>query len=232
MLHLKHAANPAGAPPSASPSSWRCLRAPEAVIWDVEYQTNQAPCTCLLYTSELLGNPFHYRDERTNGMMEETFKVVPREEVFGRTGIQFMQLNSLYQLVAMVKNGSTALKCASTLLFMPDLFNYWLTGRKVSEFSIASTSQFYDCLLYTSRGNGLYRLWCFGISMPKPCTLADKSVRPTIPQSQILNLKSKYPQPFPALHSPLPTLHYSDVYKRQVEGRGRIIILLSLFAGG
>lgn len=93
---------------------------------------------------ELLGNPFHYRDERTNGMMEETFKVVPREEVFGRTGIQFMQLNSLYQLVAMVKNGSTALKCASTLLFMPDLFNYWLTGRKVSEFSIASTSQFYD----------------------------------------------------------------------------------------
>lgn len=93
---------------------------------------------------DLLGNPFHYRDERTNGMMEETFKTVPRDEVFERTGIQFMQLNTLYQLVAMARGGSTALKSASLLLFMPDLFNYWLTGEKVSEFSIATTSQCYD----------------------------------------------------------------------------------------
>lgn len=93
---------------------------------------------------ELLGNPFHYRDERTNGMMEEVFKIVPKEEVFENTGIQFMQLNTLYQLYAMVKSNSAALRSASTLLFMPDLLNYWLTGKKVSDFSIASTSQCYD----------------------------------------------------------------------------------------
>lgn len=93
---------------------------------------------------ELLGNPFHYRDSRTNGMPDEAFKIVPREEVFERTGIQFMQLNSLYQLFSMARSGSTALRAADKLLFMPDIFNYWLTGEMVSEFSIASTSQFYD----------------------------------------------------------------------------------------
>lgn len=93
---------------------------------------------------ELLGNPFHYRDERTNGMPEEAFKIVPRAEVFERTGIQVMQLNSLYQLFAMARGSSTALKAASKLLFMPDLFNYWLTGESVSEFSIATTSQCCD----------------------------------------------------------------------------------------
>lgn len=93
---------------------------------------------------ELLGNPLHYRDERTNGMMDEVFATVPRNEVYEHTGIQFLQFNTLYQLAAMVKGNSSALKCASTLLFMPDLFNYWLTGVKTSEFSIATTSQCYD----------------------------------------------------------------------------------------
>ncbi|MCL5104410.1 MAG: rhamnulokinase [Armatimonadetes bacterium] len=93
---------------------------------------------------ELLGNPFHYRDSRTDGMMDEVFGIVPREQVYESTGIQFMQLNTLYQLYSMVKSGSTALKSAATLLFMPNLFNYWLTGVKASEFSIATTSQCYD----------------------------------------------------------------------------------------
>ena len=93
---------------------------------------------------ELLGNPFHYRDKRTDGIMQEAFKVVPKHRIFEHTGIQFMQLNTLYQLYSMVGSTSTALKCASTLLFMPDLFNYYLTGEKVSEFSIATTSQCYD----------------------------------------------------------------------------------------
>jgi len=93
---------------------------------------------------ELLAVPWHYRDSRTDGMMEEVFKIVPREEVFERTGIQFMQLNTLFQLFAMVKSNSTALKHASKMLMMPDLFHYWLTGVGVSEFSIATTSQCYD----------------------------------------------------------------------------------------
>jgi len=92
----------------------------------------------------LVDNPRHYRDSRNNGMLEKTFAVVRREEIFGETGIQFMQINSLYQLHAMKLNGSPALGAAHKLLFMPDLFNYWLTGQQRAEVSIASTSQFYN----------------------------------------------------------------------------------------
>lgn len=92
----------------------------------------------------LLGNPYHYRDGRTDGMMEEAFQLVPRAEIYERTGIQFMQLNSLYQLLAMAKAGSPELFTAHTLLNMPDLFSFWLSGRKASEFTIASTTQCYD----------------------------------------------------------------------------------------
>jgi rhamnulokinase len=93
---------------------------------------------------ELIANPRHYRDERNDGMMEKTFDTVPRAEIFGETGIQFMQLNSLYQLYAAKLAGSPGLANAKTLLFMPDLFNYWLTGTMKAERTIASTSQFYD----------------------------------------------------------------------------------------
>jgi rhamnulokinase len=92
----------------------------------------------------LADNPRHYRDSRTNGMMEKLFAEVPKEEVFAYTGLQFMQLNSLYQLYALRQAGSPALGAARTLLFMPDLFNYWLTGVARCERTIASTSQFYD----------------------------------------------------------------------------------------
>ncbi len=97
----------------------------------------------------LIGNPFHYRDHRTEGMMEEVFKIVPREQVYAQTGIQFIALNSLYQLYSMVKSQSPALDIAQTLLFMPDLLNFWLTGRKVNEFTIATTSQMYSPLTGT-----------------------------------------------------------------------------------
>ncbi len=89
----------------------------------------------------LLGNPYHYRDPRTDGMLEEAFRRVPREEIFEETGIQFMQINTLCQLLAMVIQGSPLLTVADTLLMIPDLLNYWFTGQKVSERTIASTSQ-------------------------------------------------------------------------------------------
>jgi rhamnulokinase len=92
----------------------------------------------------LVDNPRHYRDARNNGMIEKTVAVVSREEIFRQSGIQFMQLNSLYQLHAMKLSGSPALKAATRLLFMPDLLNYWLTGVAKAELTIASTSQFYD----------------------------------------------------------------------------------------
>ncbi len=92
----------------------------------------------------LLGNPSHYRDPRTNGMLDEAFRRVPREEIFRQTGIQFMQLNTLYQLLAMRLQNSPLLDVAETFLMMPDLIHFFLTGEKVCEFSDATTTQFYN----------------------------------------------------------------------------------------
>ena len=93
---------------------------------------------------ELLGNPHCYRDPRAQGMREAAFRRVPREEIFERTGIQFLEFNTLYQLLAMVLQKSPQLQMARTFLMMPDLFNFWLTGRKACEFCDATTTQFYD----------------------------------------------------------------------------------------
>jgi rhamnulokinase len=92
----------------------------------------------------LLGTPYHYRDQRTDGMMEEAFRRVPRQVIFEQTGIQFMQINTLYQLLAMVIRRTPVLEIAETFLMIPDLFNFWLTGRKVCEFTNATTTQFYS----------------------------------------------------------------------------------------
>lgn len=92
----------------------------------------------------LIGNPVHYRDSRTDGMVEAAFRRVPKEEIFAQTGVQFMALNTLYQLLAMVSQNSPQLAVTETLLTMPDLLNYWLTGVKACEFTIATTTQCYD----------------------------------------------------------------------------------------
>jgi rhamnulokinase len=92
----------------------------------------------------LIDNPRHYRDARTAGLPEEMFATVPRAEVFAATGIQFMELNSLYQLWAVHRQAPWLLAHAKALLFMPDLFNYFLCGTMAAERTIASTSQFYD----------------------------------------------------------------------------------------
>lgn len=92
----------------------------------------------------LIDSPRHYRDGRTVGMMEQAFAAAPRAEIFERTGIQFMELNSLYQLYATRRQAPWVLEAARHLLFMPDLFNYFLTGTMRAERTIASTSQFYD----------------------------------------------------------------------------------------
>jgi rhamnulokinase len=92
----------------------------------------------------LLGNPVHYRDARTEGIPDVVHKTVPFKRMFQTTGIQFMQINTVYQLCSMVHAGDPQLDAAETLLMMPDLFDYWLTGRKVGEYTIASTSQLLD----------------------------------------------------------------------------------------
>ena len=95
-------------------------------------------------TGALIGNPYHYRDSRTDGMVDAAFKYLPRERIFDLTGIQFMQLNTLYQLYSMVEQHSPVLQIAETFLTMPDLLNYWLCGRKAGEFTMATTTQCYD----------------------------------------------------------------------------------------
>ncbi|HUT92560.1 MAG TPA: rhamnulokinase family protein [Thermoguttaceae bacterium] len=92
----------------------------------------------------LLGNPSHYRDARTNGMLEKAYSIVPRAEIFQHSGLQFMQFNTLYQVLAMRLAESPLLEMAETLLMMPDLFHWLMTGRKSNEFTNATTTQFYN----------------------------------------------------------------------------------------
>ena len=89
----------------------------------------------------LLSLPVHYRDARTNGIPEKVRAIIPDEELFARTGIAFNSFNTLYQLYAMKEEGDPALESAQDLLFLPDLLAYFLTGKKGTEYTIASTSQ-------------------------------------------------------------------------------------------
>jgi len=92
----------------------------------------------------LLSNPFHYRDTRTDGMLEEAFKSMSRADIFTHTGIQFMQINTLYQLLAMALQRSPLFDVAKVFVTIPDLFNYWLSGEITNEFTNATTTQLLD----------------------------------------------------------------------------------------
>ncbi len=92
----------------------------------------------------LLANPFHYRDDRTDGMLEEAFRRMPAADIFAHTGNQFMQINSLYQLLAMSLQKSPQLDAAENFVTIPDLFNYWLSGEITNEFTITTTTQCFD----------------------------------------------------------------------------------------
>ena len=92
----------------------------------------------------LLSDPFHYRDTRTDGMLAEAFTRMPRAEIFSNTGIQFMQINTLYQLLAMSMQRSPLFDIAKTFLTIPDLFNFWLSGEITNEFTNATTTQCFD----------------------------------------------------------------------------------------
>ena len=89
----------------------------------------------------ILGMPRAYRDPYTDGAQERFFEIVPREEVYDKTGIQFMNFNTLFQIFAAVKEGYTPIVEAKRLLFIPDALSYMLTGKEICEYTIASTSQ-------------------------------------------------------------------------------------------
>ena len=91
-----------------------------------------------------LGNPFYYRDSLTDGAMEAVYACVPKRELYDRTGIQFMKFNTIFQLYAIRKQYPAMLDAAKTMLLMPDLLNFMLTGVKSAEYSMASTTQLLD----------------------------------------------------------------------------------------
>jgi rhamnulokinase len=93
---------------------------------------------------QLIGLPFSYRDRRTEGAAESFFKKIARYEVYKRTGIQFMEFNSLFQLESMVRDKSPILEIADGILFIPDILNYFLCGEKKTEFTFATTSQIFN----------------------------------------------------------------------------------------
>ena len=105
-----------------------------ADTWGVDY-------VLLTRQGEMLGQPYHYRDGRTIGMMEKTFRKIARAKIFAQTGLQFMQLNTLFQLLAAQQHSPSLLEQADSLLFMPDFVHWALCGSRVAEFTIASTSQ-------------------------------------------------------------------------------------------
>lgn len=90
---------------------------------------------------DLLCNPVHYRDERTDNIPDEVFKEISKEDLYGKTGIQIMNFNTIFQLYYLAKYKADLLKRADKFIFIPDLLNYFLTGVKKSEYTIASTSQ-------------------------------------------------------------------------------------------
>jgi rhamnulokinase len=109
--------------------------------WGVDY-------VLLSRTGEMLGQPYHYRDPRASGVMDSCFSRVPRKDIFSATGVQFMPINTLYQLIAMQHANPQLMAQAERFLMMPDLFHWFLSGSQVVEFTNATTSQ---CLNATTR---------------------------------------------------------------------------------
>ena len=105
--------------------------------WGVDF-------VCVAADGSLASLPRSYRDPYTQGISDEFFGKMPRRELYGRTGIQIMDINSVFQLYAQRKEGSSALEAAQSILFMPDAISYLLTGEKVCEYTILSTSALMD----------------------------------------------------------------------------------------
>ena len=105
--------------------------------WGVDY-------VLLDDNGDLLGNPYHYRDKRTDNIMELVFKLIPKKEIFTETGIQFMQINTIYQLYSFAREKPQVLEDTRYFLTIPDLLNYWLTGIMKNEYSITTTTQLYN----------------------------------------------------------------------------------------
>ncbi len=124
------------------------LRSVAVDTWGIDY-------ALLDRRGALLGNPYAYRDPRTNAVFAPAVEKAGRWDIYRQSGgVQFMSINTLYQLYAAALQGDPALQAADTFLMLPDLFGYWLTGERACEFTDATTTQFYD---------GAARRWATGL---------------------------------------------------------------------
>lgn len=105
--------------------------------WGVDYGLLDA-------RDRLLGNPYHYRDARTNGLPEAMSAVMSSRQLFRATGVQTMAINTCFQLASIARRGSRTLEDARTLLMIPDLFQFRLCGEKRAEYTEATTTELYD----------------------------------------------------------------------------------------
>ncbi len=124
-----------------------------ADTWGVDY-------VLLNRQGEMLGQPYCYRDARTNGVMQKAFRKMPRAEIFRRTGLQFMQFNTLFQLFALKQHAPKMLEMADCLLLMPDFIHWALGGSRVVEFTNGTTTQ---CLHAVKRNWETDLLKTFGL---------------------------------------------------------------------
>lgn len=129
---------------------------------------------------ELLQNPYHYRDRRTQGAMEEVFRRVPKQDIYRATGIQFMPINTLYQLFAAQRDTPDIVAAAKQLVTIPDLFNFWLTGNAVCEFTNATTTQLVDPVRRTW-AKGLMERVGLRSDLPAPIVEAGSTLGPLLP---------------------------------------------------
>ena len=122
----------------------KAAKATGSQIWGIGVDSWGVDFGLLDVDGKLIENPYHYRDSQTNGMKEKAFEMMSKRDIYENTGIQFMQLNSLYQLLAMRLNNSIALATATKLIFIADLISYYLCNKIFAEYTLASTSQFMD----------------------------------------------------------------------------------------
>lgn len=160
--------------------------------WGVDY-------ALLGERGELLQNPYHYRDRRTEGMMSEVFGKVSKEEIYLATGIQFMPINTLFQLYAAQRQTPSIVGAARRMVTIPDLFNYWLTGNAVCEFTNASTTQLADPFARTWAAD-LMRKLDLPSDLPAPIAEAGTVVGTLLPGVAQLSSLLETPVIAPACH--------------------------------
>jgi rhamnulokinase len=120
----------------------------------------------------LLGNPVHYRDARTDGVMDKVLAEIPAQELYATTGLQFLPFNTVYQLVAAA--GSPQLAAARRLLLIPDLLAFWLTGVERAEITNASTTQLLDVCRRTWSTELMHRIGVDPVLFPALCEPGDR----------------------------------------------------------